>query len=149
DHTMQRPDEPAGLPVLPILSGRNFQRIRHFGIVVGTVCHAPCLSSVETPRDTRGWPKVQCRQRVDLSGVWFRRYGAKDTLRLIHAGSVVSLDSLQIKFDKSRSRNLAAHDRLLDLINRRLLQMKLLRSLLGRSGYRVRSRETQQKHSRA
>ena len=88
------------------------------------VGQASRFAIVESPGLPRGRTQVERRQRVQLTGMWNRRDRAEDALRLVHAGAVVGLDTLQVQLDETNRCDLPPDDRLLQIGNCRVLQVK-------------------------
>ena len=124
DDAVQRTDQSSRRSELTILGRGRFERVRHVAARVGAVGHASRFALIESPRPPRGRAQIERRQRVQLARTRNRRDRAEDALRLAHAGAVVGLDALQVQLDETDGGDLSADDRLLEISNRRVLQMK-------------------------
>ena len=134
---MERTDETAGARELLILRRRRLECIRHVRGAVGLIGQAAGLASVELPRRASRRTKVQRRQRVDLLRVGNRRDWTEDALRLVDACAVIGLNALQIRFDDAARGDLFLEDRLLDLRNRRFLNLEACRAPLRKQRHRA------------
>ena len=100
------PDQLPGPRESCVERGRHFKRIGHVRVVVDQVRHAAGFAIVETPLLARGGSEIQRHQGVDGSGMRNGRDRPENSLRFIHASSVVGLDPGQIHVDQLRGREL-------------------------------------------
>ena len=99
DDAVQRPHELAGGREVLVERCRDLERVGHRWIGVDGIGHAARLARVEAPLLARCGPEVQRRQRVDLTRVRNRLDAAEHAVGLLHAGTVVRLDPLEILLD--------------------------------------------------
>ena len=99
---VQRSRQLPGLCKSCVERGRHFKRIGHVRVIVDQVRQAARFALVETPLLARGRSEIQRHQGVEGSGMRNRRDRSENSLRFIHASSVVGLDPGQIHVDQLR-----------------------------------------------
>jgi hypothetical protein len=134
---VERADQLARLRELRVERRRHLEGVGHVRVVVDHVRLAARLAGIETPRRARLRPQVQRHQRVELAGVRDDRDRTEDPVGLIHASPVVRLDALEIHRHELGGGELTSDDRLLDLGDRRLLEVKRARPERSDDGVRL------------